>query len=84
MERLEKQTPSATLTPEQKEQIAEVESLAQSKIAEKDLFLKEQMAKALATGDLVSAQQLEQQLANEIRRIQADAEERKNTIRGKH
>jgi hypothetical protein len=81
MERLEKQSPSAQLTESQKNQIAEIESIAQSKVAEKELFLKGQIEKAIATGDLDAVAQLEQQLANEKRRIQLDAEERKQTVR---
>ncbi len=82
MERLEKHTPSAALTEEQKSQIAEIESLARAKVAEKELFLREQSAKALATGDRHAADQIEQQLAHETRRIQSDAEERKAAVRG--
>jgi CRISPR/Cas system CSM-associated protein Csm3 (group 7 of RAMP superfamily) len=82
MERLEQKSPTAILTPEQKERIAEVESIAQSKIAEKELFLKEQIAKALFSGDHTAAVQLEQQLANEIARIQSDAEAKRAAIRG--
>ncbi len=81
MERLERKSPTATLTPEQKERIAEVESVTQSKIAEKELFLKEQISKAVVAGDFTSAAQLEQQLAMEIRRIQSDAEAKRNAIR---
>ena len=81
MERLERKSPTATLTPEQKDRIAEVESVAQSKIAEKELFLKEQISKAVMAGDGTSAAQLEQQLAMEIRRIQSDAEAKRNGIR---
>ena len=82
MERLERSSPTATLTPEQKERIAEVESIAQSKIAEKELFLREQIAKAIQAGDQPSVAQLEQQLAMEIQRIQSDAEEKRSAIRG--
>lgn len=82
MERLEQQSPSARLTPAQKTQIAEIESLAQAKVAEKELFLREQIAKAMASGDAASMQQLEQQLAREIRRIHTDAEDRKSAVRG--
>lgn len=82
MERLERSSPSATLTPKQKERIAEVESLAQAKIAEKELFLKEQIFKAIQAGDHASVTQLEQQLAMEIRRIQSDAEAKRASIRG--
>jgi hypothetical protein len=81
MERLERSSPTATLTPEQKERIAEVESIAQAKIAEKELFLKEQIFKAIQTGDQASVAQLEQQLAMETRRIQSDAEDKRAAIR---
>jgi hypothetical protein len=81
MERLESKSPTATLTPKQKERIAEVEAVAQSKIAEKELFLKEQITKSLASGDGPAAAQLEQQLAMEVRRIQTDAEAKRTAIR---
>ena len=81
MERLEQKSPTAILTPAQKERIAEVEAVAQSKIAEKELFLREQISKALHSGDSTSAAQLEQQLALEIRRIQAEAEDKRAAIR---
>jgi hypothetical protein len=81
MDRLEKQSPSATLTAAQKSQIAEIESVARAKIAEKELFLREQITKALASGDAQSAQQIEQQLAREIRSIHSDAEDRKAAVR---
>jgi hypothetical protein len=82
MERLERSSPTATLSPEQKERIAAVESVAQAKIAEKELFLKEQISKAMQSGDHASVSQLEQQLAMEIRRIQSDAEAKRTEIRG--
>jgi hypothetical protein len=81
MERLESKSPTATLTLRQKERIAEVEAVAQSKIAEKELFLKEQIAKALASSDVTAATQLEQQLAMEVRRIQTEAEAKRAAIR---
>ena len=48
-----------------------------------NLATERQIAKALATGDGASALQLEQQLAMETRRIQADAEEKRAAIREK-
>jgi len=81
MERLESKSPTANLTPKQKERIAEVESVAQAKIAEKELFLKDQISKALSAGDGTAALQLEQQLAMETRRIQGDAEAKRTAIR---
>jgi len=84
MERLEKSSPSSQLTAAQKSQIAEIESMAKAKIAEKDLFLREQITKAIGSGDYQSAQQIEQQLARELRAIQADAEDRKAAVRKAH
>ena len=51
MERLEKSAPTLTLTDEQKQQIAEIESNFKARMAEKELFLKGQIAKARASGN---------------------------------
>ncbi|MEY2599828.1 MAG: hypothetical protein RLZZ142_2087, partial [Verrucomicrobiota bacterium] len=69
MERLEKQSPTSKLSENQKAQIAEIDSIAKAKLAEKELFLREQISKAIASGDPTSADQLETQLARESRRI---------------
>ena len=45
MERLEKQSPTAKLNTRQKTEIAEIESTAKAKIAEKEVFLKDQITK---------------------------------------
>ena len=81
MERLEKQAPSRTLTARQKAAIADLEAAAKAKIAEQELFLKEQVEKALAEGKYEDAAQLEQQLAREIRRANEDCEEKKAKVR---
>jgi hypothetical protein len=81
MERLQKQAPSITLTDEQKAQIADVESLYKSRIAERELFLKEQIAKAQATGDLGEVAQIERQLASELKRLREECEEKKERVR---
>ena len=83
MERLEKEAPTVTLTSEQKAEIAEIESIARAKIAEKELFIKDQIAKALAAGDFESVQQLDRQLGVEVRNLQADAEEKKERVRNR-
>ena len=81
MERLEKKAPSVALTNEQKEQIAEVESSYRAKIAEKELFLKDQIRKAQGAGSMDEAASLEKQLSIEIRRLQEDCEEKKEKLR---
>ena len=81
MERLEKKAPSLSLTPEQKQQLAEIESTFKARIAEKELFLKDQIAKAQASGNVEEAESLQKQLAIEIRRLQEDAEAKKKKLR---
>ncbi len=82
MERLEKQSPTAKLTKEQKAEIAEIESTAKAKVAEKEVFLKDQIAKAEAQGKFDEVLELDQQLVREIRRINDDAETKKSKVRG--
>jgi hypothetical protein len=81
MERLEKQAPSRTLTAAQKAEIAHLEATAKARIAEQELFLKEQIDKALVEGKYEDAAQLEQQLAREIRRANEDCEAKKEKVR---
>ncbi len=82
MERLEKVTPTAALSSEQKEQIAEIESVHKSRIAEKELLLHGEIASARAKGQVEEVEMLEQQLARELRRLREDLEEKKAKIRG--
>jgi hypothetical protein len=81
MERLQKQAPSVALTDAQKAEIADVESLYKSRIAERELFLKEQIAKAQATGDPGEVAQIERQLASDLKRLREDCEEKKERVR---
>ena len=79
MERLEKASPSLSLTEDQKKEIAEVDSVYRAKIAEKELFLKDQIRKAQAAGKFDEAEPLEKQLASEIRRLKKSAKRRKKS-----
>ena len=83
MERLEAESPTRKLSAEQIADIAEVESLTQAKLAEKDVFLRDQIAKSSATTDFESVQQLQDQLQRELRRIREDGEEKKEAIRNR-
>ncbi len=82
MERLQKQTPARKLTAAQKAEIAEIEANAKAKAAEQELFLHDKIAGAVAEGKYEDAAQLEQQLAREIRRINEEAETKKEKVRG--
>lgn len=81
MERLEKNSPSLTLTDAQKKQIAEIDSSFRAKIAEKELFLKDQIRKAQLAGNLEESESLEKQLSIEVRRLQEDCEAKKEKLR---
>ena len=81
MERLEKSAPTVSLSDEQKAQIAEIDSTYRAKIAEKELFLKDQIRTARSGGSTDEAESLEKQLVVEVRRLQEDCEEKKEKLR---
>ncbi len=81
MERLEKKVPSLSLTDEQKQQIAEIDSTFKARIAERELFLKGEISKAQASDNLEEAERLQRQLAIDVRRLQEDAAAKKEKLR---
>jgi hypothetical protein len=81
MERLEKASPTISLTEEQKKEIAEVDSVCRAKIAEREVFLKDQIRKAQIAGNLEEVQSLEKQLTSDIRRLQEECEAKKEKLR---
>lgn len=81
MERLQKQSPARTLSDAQKAELSEIDTTAKAKVAEQELFLRDKIAGAAAEGKYEEAAQLEQQLAREIRRINEDAEAKKEKVR---
>ena len=84
MERLEKASPSISLTEDQKKEIAEVDSTYRAKIAEKEVFLKDQIHKAQNAGKFDEVESLEKQQAAEIRRLQEDCEAKKEKLRASY
>lgn len=81
MERLQKQQPSIALTDEQKKELADVDATFKAKIAEKELFLKEQLQKAQTSEKFEEVEAIEKQLAAEVRRLQQDCESKKEKLR---
>jgi len=79
MERLNKTAPAAKLTGAQKKELAELDSKYAAKIAGREIALKDEMAKAAEDVEKVEA--LRQQLANERRKLQAELEEKKESVR---
>jgi hypothetical protein len=81
MERLAKDQPIVTLTEDQKKQLAEIDSQFKARIAEKELFLKGEIAKAQAAGKFDEIESLQKQLTVEVRRLQEDCEAKKEKLR---
>jgi hypothetical protein len=81
MERLNKQGPQKKITDEQKKELAELDSRYAAKIAEREIFLKGELAKAAGNGDFEACEQLEKQLVSERKSIQAELEEKKEKVR---
>jgi hypothetical protein len=81
MERLEKQSPTVKLTEEQRSQLAEIDSLYKSRIAEKELLLNDLIRREQAAGKSSEVESLQKQLASEIRRLSEECETKKERIR---
>lgn len=81
MERLQKVSPSLSLSEEQKKELAEIDSKYRAKIAEKELFLRDQVRKAQAQGKADEIDSLEKQLASDVRRLAEECEAAKEKLR---
>jgi len=69
MERLQKSSATVTLTAEEKAQLAEIDSSFNAKIAERKIFLTDEIRKAAAAGKFDDVESLEKQLAADFRKI---------------
>jgi hypothetical protein len=81
MERLQKGSPSVTLTAEQKAELAEIDSSFKAKIAERKIFLTDEVRKAVAAGKFDDVESLEKQLTADVLRLQQDCEHKKEKLR---
>jgi hypothetical protein len=81
MERLSKASPTVKLTDEKKKQLAELDSKYAAKIAEREIFLKDNLAAAQAKGDYEAVAQLEKQMISQRKSLQAELEEKKDKVR---
>jgi DNA replication initiation complex subunit (GINS family) len=81
MERLQKGSPTITLTAEQKAELAEIDSSFNAKIAERKIFLTDQITKAAAAGKFDDVESLEKQLTADVHRLQEDCEHKKEKLR---
>ena len=81
MERLEKTQPSVALSEDQKKQLADVDSTYRSKIAERELFLRDEIRKTQTAGNFEDVEKLEKQLTSEVARLRKDCEAKKEKLR---
>ena len=81
MERLGKSSPTVKLTAEQKKEIAELESQCAANIANREILLKGEIAKAIDKGDAEAMAQLEKQLLSDRTTLRAECEEKKEKVR---
>lgn len=80
MERLQQQSPSGPpLTDEQKAQLAEMDSFYESKMAEKKILFDNEMKQAM--GNPQALQEIQERLQVDIRRLEAERDEKKEAIR---
>jgi hypothetical protein len=83
MERLQSSDPGAAkpLTPEQKAKLAEIDRIYQGKIAEREIFLKQQLDSMLAASKWDEVDKIKKQLASEKARIAEEREDEKQRLR---
>ncbi len=82
MERLQKQAPSKVLSPAQKAELADLESLYKSKIAQIEIEVGDDIQAAQAKEDFAMVDELRERLAQQRSRLEAEREERRRRIRG--
>lgn len=80
MSRLEASEPTTKLTEKQRSEIAEIDSLYRSKIAERRVFLEGEIAKAADQPG--EAEMLRKQIASEVARLEEESESKKERVRG--
>lgn len=85
MERLAKADPASTrsLTPEIRARLAEVDRVYLGKIAEREIFLRQQLEGALSGTDAAEVEKIRKQMASEKARLEEEREAEKERVRGK-
>jgi hypothetical protein len=82
MERLNQASPAEKpLTAEKKARLAEIDRLYKGKLAEREIFLKQQLNVAYAEQKADDAEKIQQQLINERARLDEEREAEKEQVR---
>lgn len=82
MERLQRQAPSKVLTESQKAQLADLDSLYKSKMAQLEIELGDDIQAAQAQQDFSKADEVRERLAQQRARLESEREEKRLRIRG--
>jgi hypothetical protein len=80
MEKLDQSNPQPKLSDEQRQVIAGIDEKFKAKIAEKELFLGDQITKAMEAGQHEEILALEEQRARELHRLRSDCETEKEKV----
>ncbi|NOX99877.1 MAG: hypothetical protein GXP30_09135 [Verrucomicrobia bacterium] len=80
MEKLDKTSPQPKLTDEQRKVIAEIDGKFKAKIAEKEMFLGDQITKATKAGQFDQIPPLEEQRTRELQRLRSECESEKEKV----
>ncbi|MDR0901589.1 MAG: hypothetical protein LBM92_02340 [Opitutaceae bacterium] len=83
MERLAKSDDGAAapLSGAQKTRLAEIDKIYAGKIAEREIFLKQQLEAALSAGNPDEVEKIRRQIAGERARLEEDREDEKERVR---
>ena len=81
MERLEKESPTKEISDELKAKLAEISKVFEAKIADREVFLNGEIAKAESAGEFEVIEQLNKQLASDRKVLEAELEAKKNELR---
>ena len=81
MEKLQDEAPIPKLSDEQKAEIAELDNLYQSKLAEREVFLGGKIAEAELAGEFEALEQLQRELSSDRKTLAAELEEKKDAVR---
>ena len=83
MERLAKSDPSSSkpLDAAKKAKLAEIDKVYQGKLAEREIFLKQQLETALADGKAEEVEKVRKQIASERARLEEDRDAEKERVR---
>lgn len=82
MERLAGSEPEVKLTDSQRTELGAVDDKFKAKIAERELFLTDLIAKAAASGNYLEFQELQTQKTRELKSLKEQWEAEKEKLRG--